>query len=146
MWYLLLHHGASVASFKRGVWQIKIKLYWVTSGYGDAWPEQWTSPPVLLENSILYAGSWTKIGPWRSSDVVSACVGYKNTHEGVRFNLQMNEQSGALEKCVKEIDDENSGHSPRIKLSCSSKNNRRATTAFMRRPHAPIFMSTFHAH
>lgn len=70
----------------------------------------------------------------------------KNTHEGVRFNLQMNEQSGGLEKCVKEIDDENSGHSPRIKLSCSSKNNRRATTAFMRRPHAPIFMSTFHAH
>lgn len=62
-----------------------------------------------------------------------------------RFNLQMNGQS---EKCIRERkrerENENSGHSPRIKFSCNNNNCR--AIAFMRRPQAPIFMSTFHAH
>lgn len=56
-------------------WNLKAETKtWITSGYGFAWPEQWICPPVLLENSILYAGSWTKIGPCKSNDVESACV------------------------------------------------------------------------
>lgn len=61
----------------------------------------------------------------------------------------MNEQTGRVEKVSgrereRDKENENSGHSPRIKLSCSNNNCR--AIAFMRRPHAPISMSTFHAH
>lgn len=44
---------------------------WLTSGNGFACPEQWMCPPVLLENSTLYGGSWTKIGPCKSNDATS---------------------------------------------------------------------------
>lgn len=147
----------------------KIKI-WITSGYGFAWPEQWMCPPVLLENSILYGGSWTKIGPCKSNDAISVlfhvcriffvcptivlkpicsiCIYVGEKERGRIFRLIAKWMVACAKSniVVREAEkikwkERERVHSPRM----AYVDNKYRAIAF-KRPHTPIFMSMFYAH